>query len=1520
MSAKVRLKVWALAAGAACVAVCAALLAENRSEGNYQERDVSRRDEHRTLQVEFDTSVKAETPLRTLKVNADAHVLSSEVRADPGSHWEIDPEWKYRDPSVSFFGLQGAFDDAKQYAPYFHGTAIENGRGPRPVPAYSWQLQGKYTVKGIDIDVDANLDGVVDDNDDPGDMEPGGLISAEFIGTPASRRGRLPLARLNIVNPGGPGNGIIAMDGSGGWSSKIKLWRRIGSAWRELSLPATWMENAPKAAERMPDELRVEPLALSDSPRDITLNVTYRGAGADSDDQVALTVAKLDLDIDANYNGVIEDEADDDPVETTKGGIVLLGETIPVKLKSLPAGLEAAGYLSLRALKGGDCVRVWTSGAPDTRRAITLPAKWTPGAAAAAGGMPDELLVEGIKASATLRDVTLSLAIIPESGPAALEDTVTLSVINLDLDIDADSNGTINDKDDPLEMTQGGLVPLNTDDDNGDGTADRENGPEEKRGDDELRVITLKAEPVIAGGVVTLEDAGGASTAYTKIRLWRRLASGAMSQIVMPVTWRMDARGDAGMPAKLYVEGIDSSSAWRDVNLRLRLTATDISAEDTIALTVTGVDLDIDSDNTNGLEWCDRSLAEEMMEDKAGNPGKFIVVNKNDDDGNGVPNFADGFRSDAPGAPPPTGTGGHLVPLTLELARPIAPAVALVRFKYPASDPTKIEKVTRDGKIIHILPADGGLRVWRVDGTAPRGPKNVLDGGDFVTPSPGVGTDSVYHMADFFPATLADRTTCTLYVESVKPSAAMGDQRILVEVDPDGAEGPLGWILADAVRDSSFTCSLNLDMNNDGEIDVDDSDKQNPGVEMAVGDIVNSVLTFKAPEGSYVPNFPAGDTSTWDGQIGVYFDTGEGLSNDIIQNMPLWNRPTMSFCLAATAPSVSDDTGVKIIYSVYPKDKPDSYTSDWVKIKKINPAPLNISIVEGNNPDNATVEVGGLTKISLTAAGKIQEPVLKTAIGEISSTLKINGKAVSKGTTSDNILKVYTDNNNKPGSLFNGGDHFPKLGETRNLWISGLAEGIGVKIEYSAKVVKNNSKNGTADYFKSDEITVDVSGKVYLGLDVDMNGTISAEDDAKKLNIGGVLVAGGNRIKIRFEANFDNIVNVSLNPPLTPGGGFEIFTNRTGTKPPFSLSDSKAWKSISANSNRKYREAYLGALGTVADGTALTLTLSQKVNGVETSNDSIKVTVTNSIRVGEFKAVRKPYLATESGTFLTVNAKKNVKFNLEIMSKQNGGAGDANFYSKDGKTNLGKTRTYTGTGTVDSTTVHIKGVAESTVPEDLTLVVKDANQKELYKLPFIVYSSYVSSFNKTVSQHKDTSAACKKCDNQSGVPHPHDHRQNNAQAKPTPCDHIHFDSECRHCAMYCLRACLSAKYGGTQDSYQNVDNGKKQTVEQGHGVGLRLTDGRDQVNKLHTPGYEVEVNDKGPFSYAEIYQWMFENDGLIIGFLNTNIGHYAIAKSIEWNNSKGEIAPPTISIMDPGEEHTSLPYNGFHTVYKRIMK
>ncbi|NQT19445.1 MAG: hypothetical protein HQ592_07055 [Planctomycetes bacterium] len=192
------------------------------------------------------------------------------------------------------------------------------------------------------------------------------------------------------------------------------------------------------------------------------------------------------------------------------------------------------------------------------------------------------------------------------------------------------------------------------------------------------------------------------------------------------------------------------------------------------------VDLDIDSDNTNGYDPPDRSGYEEAIEDTEGDPaypGKIILVNDGDVDLDGIPDFADGFdlKEDPASTDDDTCPGAKFVPLTFQIADTIVLANATISITYSDSDPAQTDYDEETGI---YTPASGAMRIWLKDAWEQRN-KNAAndaveeDRGDYV-PSGTYDPD----MLGLSPGSLE----VTLYVEALTPSVTPADQPINVTV------------------------------------------------------------------------------------------------------------------------------------------------------------------------------------------------------------------------------------------------------------------------------------------------------------------------------------------------------------------------------------------------------------------------------------------------------------------------------------------------------------------------------------------------------------------------------------------------------------------------------------------------------------------------------------------------------------------------------------------------------------------
>lgn len=212
--------------------------------------------------------------------------------------------------------------------------------------------------------------------------------------------------------------------------------------------------------------------------------------------------------------------------------------------------------------------------------------------------------------------------------------------------------------------------------------------------------------------------------------------------------------------------------------------ARDPRAGKKLDLLVVTTDLDVDSDNTAGYrpdgtqQDPERSQPEDDLEDDC-RPGKTVRVNNADQDDDCVPDFADGFEALGEQGP---NASASFTPLILHIPEPIDLTTATVQFVYSSSDPSAVSPAAA---------APGHLRIWSKDGPSARSMLPLDRGGDYTAPV------VLYRPNVDFHAPMAPRTW-RFFIEGIDVSKLPGDQRVVVQVDPDGP-GP-AMPCEDAVR------------------------------------------------------------------------------------------------------------------------------------------------------------------------------------------------------------------------------------------------------------------------------------------------------------------------------------------------------------------------------------------------------------------------------------------------------------------------------------------------------------------------------------------------------------------------------------------------------------------------------------------------------------------------------------------------------------------------------------------------
>ena len=140
----------------------------------------------------------------------------------------------------------------------------------------------------------------------------------------------------------------------------------------------------------------------------------------------------------------------------------------------------------------------------------------------------------------------------------------------------------------------GRYMCLNDDDDDGDGVVDYDDGynkdgidgnaDDENPDEDDLVALTLRRVlPDCLTGTVTLSKAD----AGNRIKVWTSATKGEGNEVTLPATY--DTPAD--LPRTLYVEGVATSDAPRDVELKLEYTEQDTTCSDRVRITVMDVEL-----------------------------------------------------------------------------------------------------------------------------------------------------------------------------------------------------------------------------------------------------------------------------------------------------------------------------------------------------------------------------------------------------------------------------------------------------------------------------------------------------------------------------------------------------------------------------------------------------------------------------------------------------------------------------------------------------------------------------------------------------------------------------------------------------------------------------------------------------------------------------------------------------------------------------------------------------------------
>lgn len=216
------------------------------------------------------------------------------------------------------------------------------------------------------------------------------------------------------------------------------------------------------------------------------------------------------------------------------------------------------------------------------------------------------------------------------------------------------------------------------------------------------------------------------------------------------------------------------------------------------------VQLDIDADNSGAI---DQTPAERGVSNQPGTTGKLILANSGDQDGDGIPNFADGY--DLFSGQASSFASADFTPMVIHI--PVDLDLAGLQFKvtYSESDPALVERSTTQ-PYTYSLPSNGGaFRVWTKDGGQARHMAQVSAGGDYIAPNVTYPISALNFDAS---------RTATVYIEAVGPLRPGEKNEVTFELILSGGAQSSVTSLSNKVAVLPVVGSLAVDNDRDGTI------------------------------------------------------------------------------------------------------------------------------------------------------------------------------------------------------------------------------------------------------------------------------------------------------------------------------------------------------------------------------------------------------------------------------------------------------------------------------------------------------------------------------------------------------------------------------------------------------------------------------------------------------------------------------------------------------------------------------
>jgi hypothetical protein len=198
-----------------------------------------------------------------------------------------------------------------------------------------------------------------------------------------------------------------------------------------------------------------------------------------------------------------------------------------------------------------------------------------------------------------------------------------------------------------------------------------------------------------------------------------------------------------GTEGYFWVEGLVNSASLNDIEIKAKIG----DEEDPVKISVIEVDLDVDSKNEHAFDTSgfDTDAVDKIeMSDETTDPGKIVIfspsANSDADQGDQVPDFADGFKLKSP-SEFASCANLKFVPLRVDLKTPFDPQNAKVSFHYEKMSKPKLDgddaglSVSGTGTsenpyVFTVLK--GGMRLWNKKATERTSGNTVADDGNFI--------------------------------------------------------------------------------------------------------------------------------------------------------------------------------------------------------------------------------------------------------------------------------------------------------------------------------------------------------------------------------------------------------------------------------------------------------------------------------------------------------------------------------------------------------------------------------------------------------------------------------------------------------------------------------------------------------------------------------------------------------------------------------------------------------------------